>query len=61
VRDYAATLNDPAGVGLGGNENATLYPDAAEKGLAEMSEKFRQMGKEVYVDAKKVKESNKGL
>jgi phosphomethylpyrimidine synthase len=47
VRDYAATLNDPAGVG------------AAEAGMAEMSKKFRDMGGEVYVEAEAVKASNK--
>ncbi|MBV8838580.1 MAG: phosphomethylpyrimidine synthase ThiC [Alphaproteobacteria bacterium] len=30
-------------------------------GMAEMSEKFRQMGEQVYVDADKVKQSNKAL
>ena len=30
-------------------------------GMAEMSEKFRQMGSEVYVEAGKVKESNRAL
>jgi phosphomethylpyrimidine synthase len=30
-------------------------------GMAEMSEKFRQLGGEVYVDADKVKESNRAL
>ena len=29
--------------------------------MAQMSEKFRQMGEQVYVDAEKVKESNKAL
>jgi hypothetical protein len=29
--------------------------------MAEMSEKFRQMGSEVYVDAAAVKESNRAL
>jgi len=54
VREYAAGLTD--------NEKAALYPDAAQKGMAEMSEKFRQMGSEVYVDAAAaVKESNKAL
>ncbi|HET7851080.1 MAG TPA: hypothetical protein VFL51_18685, partial [Pseudolabrys sp.] len=59
------------------NEKAALYPDAAqqkangavgatepsyrEKGMAEMSEKFRQMGNEVCVEADAVKESNKAL
>jgi phosphomethylpyrimidine synthase len=32
-----------------------------EQGMAEMSEKFRQMGSEVYVDAEAVKESNRAL
>jgi phosphomethylpyrimidine synthase len=47
VRDYAATLNDPAGIG------------AAEAGMAQMSKKFRDMGGEVYVEADAVKASNK--
>src|SRR5215216_4064129 len=50
VRDYAATLNDPAAGAL-----------TAEQGMAEMSEKFRQMGSEVYVDAEAVKASNRAL
>ncbi len=53
VREYAEGLTD--------NEKAALYPDAAQKGMEEMSEKFRQMGSEVYVEAEAVKESNKGL
>jgi phosphomethylpyrimidine synthase len=54
VRDYAEGLTD--------NEKAALYPDAAKQGMEEMSEKFRQMGSEVYVDAvKAAKESNKAL
>jgi phosphomethylpyrimidine synthase len=32
-----------------------------EQGMAQMSEKFRKLGSEVYVDAAAVKESNKGL
>jgi phosphomethylpyrimidine synthase len=32
-----------------------------EQGMAQMSEKFRQLGSEVYVDAAAVKESNKAL
>jgi phosphomethylpyrimidine synthase len=47
VRDYAATLNEPAPVGV------------AEAGMAEMSKKFRDMGGEVYVEADAVKASNK--
>jgi phosphomethylpyrimidine synthase len=66
VRDYAAGLTD--------NEKAALYPapsaeasakaEAAKQGMAQMSEKFRQMGSEVYVDkaeADKAKEANKAL
>jgi len=29
--------------------------------MAEMSEKFRQMGSEVHVDAEKVRQSNRAL
>jgi phosphomethylpyrimidine synthase len=47
VRDYAATLNEPAQLGV------------AEAGMAEMSKKFRDMGGEVYVGAEAVKASNK--
>src|SRR6201987_3452491 len=32
-----------------------------EQGMAEMSEKFRQLGSQVYVDAEAVKESNRAL
>jgi phosphomethylpyrimidine synthase len=53
VRDYAASLGD--------NEKAALYPEAAQKGMAEMSEKFKKLGNEVYVDADAVKESNKAF
>jgi phosphomethylpyrimidine synthase len=48
VRDYAAGLNDPG----------TL---TAEHGMKLMSEKFKSMGEQVYVDAEKVKESNKAF
>jgi phosphomethylpyrimidine synthase len=53
VRDYAASLGD--------NEKAALGLDktAAEKGMAEMSEKFKQMGGQVYIDADKVQEGKK--
>jgi phosphomethylpyrimidine synthase len=56
VRDYAATLNDPEKRAAAGGEAA-----AAEAGMAAMSEKFREMGSEVYLDAEKVKESNRAL
>jgi phosphomethylpyrimidine synthase len=54
VRDYAATLNDPNSVGL--SINGTI-----EDGMAQMSAKFREMGSNVYLDAEKVKESNRVL
>jgi phosphomethylpyrimidine synthase len=69
VRDYAATLGD--------NEKAALFPhpeegagapakaavskDEAEAGMAQMSKKFLDLGANVYVDAEKVKESNRAL
>ena len=54
VRDYAATLNDPNSVGL--SISGTI-----EDGMAQMSAKFREMGSNVYLDAEKVKESNRVL
>jgi phosphomethylpyrimidine synthase len=54
VRDYAATLNDPASVGL--SINGTI-----EDGMAQMSAKFKEMGSSVYLDAEKVKASNRVL
>jgi phosphomethylpyrimidine synthase len=59
VRDYAATLNDQQGFGAGGDQNPSSL--TKEQGMAQMSEKFRQLGEQVYVDAEKVKESNKAL
>ena len=56
VRDYAATL-----------ERSTRRPRCvagrrrAKTGMAQMSEKFNAMGGQVYVEAEKVKESNKVL
>jgi phosphomethylpyrimidine synthase len=41
VRDYAAKLNAP-------------IEAAKEEGMAEMSEKFKEMGGQVYVDAEKI-------
>ena len=32
-----------------------------EDGMAQMSEKFKSMGEKLYLDAEKVKESNKAL
>jgi phosphomethylpyrimidine synthase len=54
VRDYAATLNDPAAVGLS-------VSGVIEDGMAQMSQKFKEMGSNVYLDAEKVKESNRVL
>src|SRR4051794_34615925 len=69
VRDYAATLNDPNGVGA--STGSTRHPaegasapvskDEAEQGMAEMSKKFLDLGGNVYVDAEAVKESNRAL
>jgi phosphomethylpyrimidine synthase len=56
VRDYAATLNDPAKRAVAG-EALT-----AQEGMAAMSKKFLDLGGEVYVDeAVAAKESNKAL
>ncbi len=54
VRDYAATLNDPNSVGM--SMSGTI-----EDGMAKMSAKFKEMGSSVYLDAEKVRESNKVL
>ncbi|HEY7550959.1 MAG TPA: phosphomethylpyrimidine synthase ThiC [Hyphomicrobiaceae bacterium] len=56
VRDYASKLNE-RGVELA---TATTVVDP-EAGMAEMSQKFRAMGGEVYVDAEKAKAANKAL
>ncbi|MCB1505921.1 MAG: phosphomethylpyrimidine synthase ThiC, partial [Hyphomicrobiaceae bacterium] len=50
VRDYAAKTN--------AGKSAMVE---AEQGMAEMSEKFREMGSEVYVDADKMKRANDAL
>ncbi|MGB7659316.1 MAG: phosphomethylpyrimidine synthase ThiC, partial [Pseudolabrys sp.] len=47
VRDYAATLNDQQCFGAEGDQNSSSL--TREQGMAQMSEKFRQMGNEVYV------------
>ena len=60
VRDYAATLNDPLNPHPEEARSA-VSKDEAERGMAQMSEKFKAMGSEVYVEAEKVKESNKAL
>src|SRR5438552_1949742 len=62
VRDYAKTLNDPTlNPHPEEGARAPVSKDEAEAGMREMSEKFRQMGEQVYVDAERVKESNRVL
>jgi phosphomethylpyrimidine synthase len=43
VRDYADGLSD--------NEKQALYPADAEAGMAEMSEKFKELGGQIYLSA----------
>jgi len=62
VRDYAAKLNEAA-VELA-EETTQIDPDtdaARQAGMAEMSQKFRELGGEVYVDAGRVKKSDDAL
>ncbi len=55
VRDYAATLNEKQQQGL--SAEGAQSPSFVQKGMDEMSKKFREMGGEVYVDADEVKAS----
>jgi phosphomethylpyrimidine synthase len=59
VRDYAKGLNDQQGFGAEGEQIPSSL--TKEQGMAQMSEKFRAMGEQVYVEADKVKESNRAL
>jgi phosphomethylpyrimidine synthase len=61
VRDYAATLNDPTLNPHPEEARSAVSKDEAERGMAEMSKKFLDMGGQVYVEADAVKESNKVL
>jgi phosphomethylpyrimidine synthase len=69
VRDYAATLNDPhQGLGAEGDQlpsslegGGMSVSGVIEDGMAQMSQKFKDMGGQVYLDAEKVKESNRVL
>ncbi|MEA2878189.1 MAG: phosphomethylpyrimidine synthase [Hyphomicrobiales bacterium] len=74
VRDYAKGLNDPNAMGLTQSgvladglsphpeeARSAVSKDEAEAGMAAMSEKFKAMGEQVYVDAERVKESNRAL
>ena len=60
VRDYAATLNDPDKRAVGGDVGMSTA-GVIEDGMAQMSQKFKEMGGQVYLDAEKVKESNRVL
>jgi len=44
VRDYADGLSD--------NEKSALYPAEAEAGMKEMSAKFKDLGGQIYLNAK---------
>jgi phosphomethylpyrimidine synthase len=59
VRDYAATLNDKEQKGW--SDKGAPTPSSIEQGMAQMSQRFRDLGSEVYVDAQAVKESNRAL
>jgi phosphomethylpyrimidine synthase len=61
VRDYAATLNDPDKRAVAGGGVGMSVSGVIEDGMAQMSAKFREMGEQVYVEAEKVKESNRVL
>jgi phosphomethylpyrimidine synthase len=61
VRDYAATLNDPDQRAVAGGGVGMSVAGVIEDGMAQMSAKFREMGEQVYVEAEKVKESNRVL
>ncbi|MHA7872629.1 MAG: phosphomethylpyrimidine synthase ThiC, partial [Hyphococcus sp.] len=52
VRDYADGLSD--------NEKKDLEK-LSEEGMAEMSEKYKEMGSELYLEADAVKKANEGL
>jgi phosphomethylpyrimidine synthase len=56
VRDYVATLNEPMGAETGVAAVAGL---TAEQGMAQMAEKFKAMGGDVYVDREAAKASNR--
>ena len=52
-------LNDPSLNPHPEEARSAVSKEEAEAGMAEMSEKFHALGAQVYVDAEKVKESNK--
>jgi phosphomethylpyrimidine synthase len=48
VRDYARKLNDPAGIGASAGADGVSAADV-QKGMDEMSKKFREGGDRIYV------------
>jgi len=52
VRDYAAGMSD--------NEKKDLEK-LSQEGMKEMSEKYREMGSELYLEQDAVKKANEGL
>jgi phosphomethylpyrimidine synthase len=50
VRDYATQLADPSGPHPEEGAQARVSKDAIEKGMAEMSAKFRELGGRVYIE-----------
>ena len=61
VRDYAATLNDPVKRVVAGADVGMSISGTIADGMAQMSAKFKELGASVYLDADKVKASNKVL
>src|SRR3954449_1515486 len=61
VRDYAAQVGTTADKAVAGGDVGMSMSGVIEDGMAQMSEKFREMGSSVYLDAEKVKESNRVL
>jgi len=63
VRDYAAKLNDKeqgmAGQEAGSASGATGTQKEIEAGMAEMSDKFKELGENLYLDADKVEAEKK--
>ncbi|HEX7565308.1 MAG TPA: phosphomethylpyrimidine synthase ThiC, partial [Bradyrhizobium sp.] len=61
VRDYAAGLgdNEKAALNLGGV--GMTISGVIEDGMSQMSAKFKDMGEQLYLDAEKVKASNRAL
>ena len=54
-------LNDPDKRAVAGGAVGMTMSGVIEDGMATMSQKFKEMGGQVYLDAEKVKESNRVL